>query len=60
MKIVVTGATGNVGTSVLAALAADDRVEAISGIGFELAKVFAEEEKHREMAEPGSAEKENR
>lgn len=32
MKIVVTGATGNVGTSVLAALAADDRVEAISGI----------------------------
>ena len=27
MRIVVTGATGNVGTGVLAALGADDRVE---------------------------------
>ncbi|MBA2513976.1 MAG: NAD-dependent epimerase/dehydratase family protein [Solirubrobacterales bacterium] len=32
MKIVVTGATGNVGTSVVQALAADDRVTEIVGI----------------------------
>jgi nucleoside-diphosphate-sugar epimerase len=32
MKIVVTGATGNVGTSVLRALAADERVEEIVGV----------------------------
>src|SRR4051812_15351450 len=32
MRIVVTGATGNVGTSVLRALAADSRVEEIVGI----------------------------
>jgi UDP-glucose 4-epimerase len=32
MRIVVTGATGNAGTSVLAALAADPRVEEIVGI----------------------------
>ena len=32
MRIVVTGATGNVGTSVLAALGGDDRVESILGI----------------------------
>ena len=32
MKIVVTGASGNVGTSVCPALAADDRVEAIVGL----------------------------
>ena len=32
MKVVVTGATGNVGTSVLAALAGDDRVDEIVGI----------------------------
>jgi UDP-glucose 4-epimerase len=32
MRIVVTGATGNVGTSVLTALGADDRVEEIVGL----------------------------
>ena len=32
MKIVVTGATGNVGTSVVRALAGDDRVTEIVGI----------------------------
>ena len=32
MRIVVTGATGNVGTSVLAALAGDDRVDEIVGL----------------------------
>ncbi|WP_028065893.1 NAD-dependent epimerase/dehydratase family protein [Solirubrobacter soli] len=32
MKVVVTGATGNVGTSVVAALAADERVREIIGI----------------------------
>jgi nucleoside-diphosphate-sugar epimerase len=32
VKVVVTGATGNVGTSVLAALEADDRVDEIIGI----------------------------
>jgi nucleoside-diphosphate-sugar epimerase len=32
VKVVVTGATGNVGTSVLAALGGDDRVESILGI----------------------------
>ena len=32
MRVVVTGATGNVGTSVLAALSADDRVEEIVGL----------------------------
>jgi nucleoside-diphosphate-sugar epimerase len=32
MRIVVTGATGNVGTAVLRALAADDRVEEIVGL----------------------------
>ncbi len=32
MRIVVTGATGNVGTSVLRALAADDRVDEIVGV----------------------------
>jgi UDP-glucose 4-epimerase len=32
MRIVVTGATGNVGTSVLRALAGDDRVEEIVGV----------------------------
>ncbi len=32
MRIVVTGATGNVGTSVVEALAADDRVEQIVGV----------------------------
>ena len=32
MRIVVTGATGNVGTSVLRALAADSRVDSIVGI----------------------------
>src|SRR3954469_3717249 len=32
MKIVVTGATGNVGTSVIRALAADERVEEIVGV----------------------------
>jgi nucleoside-diphosphate-sugar epimerase len=32
MRIVVTGATGNVGTSVVAALAADPRVQEIAGI----------------------------
>jgi UDP-glucose 4-epimerase len=32
MRIVVTGATGNVGTSVLRALAADERVEEIVGL----------------------------
>jgi UDP-glucose 4-epimerase len=32
MRIVVTGATGNVGTSVLPALAADERVEEIVGV----------------------------
>ena len=32
MRIVVTGATGNVGTSVVRALAADERVEEITGI----------------------------
>lgn len=32
MRVVVTGATGNVGTSVLAALAAEPEVEAITGI----------------------------
>jgi UDP-glucose 4-epimerase len=32
MRVVVTGATGNVGTSVLAALAADDQVSSIAGI----------------------------
>lgn len=32
MKVVVTGATGNVGTSVVAALAADDRVQEIVGV----------------------------
>jgi UDP-glucose 4-epimerase len=32
MRVVVTGATGNVGTSVLAALAADDAVDEIVGI----------------------------
>lgn len=32
MKIVVTGATGNVGTSVIAALSADERVERVLGL----------------------------
>ena len=32
MKIVVTGASGNVGTAVVRALSADDRVDAITGI----------------------------
>ena len=32
MRVVVVGATGNVGTSVLHALARDDRVESIVGI----------------------------
>jgi len=32
MRIVVTGATGNVGTSVVAALGADDRVDRIDGL----------------------------
>jgi len=32
MRVAVTGATGNVGTSVLAALAAEPRVEAVTGI----------------------------
>src|SRR5690242_247094 len=32
MRVVVTGATGNVGTSTLQALAADDRVDSIAGI----------------------------
>lgn len=32
MRVVVTGATGNVGTSVIEALAADDQIEAIVGI----------------------------
>ncbi|MBT2211958.1 MULTISPECIES: NAD-dependent epimerase/dehydratase family protein [Actinomadura] len=32
MRVVVTGATGNIGTSTLAALAADPRVTAITGI----------------------------
>ena len=32
MRVVVTGATGNVGTSVLRALTADDRVESILGL----------------------------
>jgi UDP-glucose 4-epimerase len=32
MRIVVTGATGNVGTSVLRALAADERVREIVGV----------------------------
>ena len=32
MRIVVTGATGNVGTSVVAALGRDERVESIVGI----------------------------
>jgi transposase len=34
MRIVVTGATGNVGTSVLGALARDARVNEIVGLGF--------------------------
>ena len=33
MRIVVTGATGNVGTSVMAALAKDDRVDSVDAIG---------------------------
>src|SRR3989337_626333 len=32
MKIVVTGASGNVGTAVVRALSADERVEAITGM----------------------------
>jgi UDP-glucose 4-epimerase len=32
MRVVITGATGNVGTSVLSALADDDRVESILGL----------------------------
>jgi uncharacterized protein YbjT (DUF2867 family) len=32
MRIVVTGATGNVGTSVVAALGRDERVESITAI----------------------------
>lgn len=32
MRVVVTGATGNVGTSVIKALSADDRVEAVVGL----------------------------
>ena len=32
MRVVVTGATGNVGTSVVSALAADERVTEIIGI----------------------------
>jgi len=32
MKVVVTGATGNVGTSLLRALAGDARVESIVGL----------------------------
>ena len=32
MHVVVTGATGNVGTSVVAALAADERVRRITGL----------------------------
>ena len=32
MRVVVTGATGNVGTSVLRALAADDRIDSVLGI----------------------------
>src|SRR5918998_1763388 len=32
MRVVVTGATGNVGTSTLRALAADDRVESVLGL----------------------------
>jgi nucleoside-diphosphate-sugar epimerase len=32
LRVVVTGATGNVGTSLLAALAADERVESIVGV----------------------------
>ena len=32
MRVVVTGATGNVGTSLLAVLAADDRVTSIVGV----------------------------
>src|SRR4051812_20022991 len=32
MRVVVTGATGNIGTSVVRALAADDRIESVVGI----------------------------
>ena len=39
MRVVVTGATGNVGTSVLRALAADDRVEEIVGIARRLPRL---------------------
>jgi len=39
MRIVVTGATGNVGTSVLRALAADSRVEEIVGLARRLPRV---------------------
>jgi UDP-glucose 4-epimerase len=39
MRIVVTGATGNVGTSLLSALAADARVEEIVGVARRLPKL---------------------
>jgi len=39
MRIVVTGATGNVGTSVLRALAADDAVESIVGLARRLPSI---------------------
>ena len=39
MRVVVVGASGNVGTSVLAALAADDDVESIVGIARRLPRV---------------------
>ena len=32
MRVVVTGATGNIGTALVRALAADDRVESVLGI----------------------------
>src|SRR5690348_3925344 len=39
MRIVVTGATGNVGTSVVAALAGDPRVEEIVGLARRLPRL---------------------
>jgi UDP-glucose 4-epimerase len=38
MRVVVTGATGNVGSSVVAALANDDRVESVVGVARRLPK----------------------
>jgi len=38
MRVVVTGATGNVGTSVVSALAADERVTEIIGIARRMPK----------------------